>query len=215
MKRIIMLGRLLLLLLCALPIILLSGCGDDNGDSIARISDYTTIVPRDVTTPANSRFVGFNIQSRDERIGYSIGYAVIVNGIRTDHILFEFDPATMAQFSSTSCSFVISGNFFGEHISIVHRQFGEGWSYISDSIMVEVPALTGNNILTRPVDFEAALRQGDDLVLAAAIGSAEGEVFRPIEIDFFDNFRTIEEAMNDQNMEDRPFLLIFYISANS
>jgi hypothetical protein len=78
-----------------------------------------------------------------------------------------------------------------------------------------MPVLSGVSFLTRADDFESALGWGDDLVIAAAIGSADDEVLRPLTIEFFDNFRTIDEALDNQNMADRPFLLLFYVSADS
>jgi hypothetical protein len=213
MKKIIKFGKPLLLILCVISIMLVSGCGGTIEGAVASITNYSTTIPRDMQAPATARFVSFHIESESERFGYQIGFATVVNGIRNDTILYTFGPFTQSEFASVYCSVLIMGNFFSENVSFIHRQHGDGWSYVSDQIVVYLPELSGYNLLNRSSYFEHILLEGEDLVVAGAIGSVDGEVLRPITLDVFDNFRTIDDALNSHHFEYRPFLLIFFISA--
>ena len=215
MKKV--LGKLILILLCISMIVIAAGCGDDGPDegSVAFINGYTKSPPKDMNVSAKASFFGFDVEALSDRFGYRIGYAIVVNGERTDSTMYSFEPSPVEDFKFTTCGFIIGGNFNAGQITIQHIQSGEGWAYTSDVIEIEIPELTGNLQLVRSSDFESTLLVGDDLVLWGVIGSVNNEPLRPTTIEIFDGYRTIYEALNNPAKADRQFLLLFYITAGA
>ena len=217
MKKTVFYSKPLLILLCIMFVISVAGCGGDDGmdGAVALINGYTTSLPKDIRAPANANFFGFRIEAMGDRFGYRVGYAIVENGVRTDTIVYSYTPTGVDDFKITNCSFILAGNFFEGNLRLQHMQSGDGWSYTGDTVTLEINPLSGYTILTRRSDFEATLLIGDDLVLACAIGSADNETLRPTSLEIFDGYRTIDEALVNPAKADRPFLLIFYISAGA
>ena len=214
MKRLITFGKPVILLVLVFGFIFTTGCGGGGVEgAVATISGFTTSAPKDVSVKASDSFFGFSAEAAGDRYGYRIGYAVVENGVRTDHIIYTFTPTPNDDFKNTTCSFVLSGNFFDEYVKLQHIQSGDGWSYVGDTTQIHLPILSGFTILTRPNDFEHLLLFGDDLVIASVIGATGNEVLRPTTLDVFDQYRTIDEALTNPSKADRPFLLIFFITA--
>ena len=217
MKNIIKYGKLILVILCALMIVVAAGCGDKGPPegAVAIINNYSTSPPKDLSVSARASYFGFDVEAISDRFGYRIGYAVIIGGDRTDYIMYSFEPSPVEDFKITKCGFIIGGNFNSGEVTIQHIQSGEGWSYTSDVIDVEIPELTGNLRLVRNNDFENMLLVGDDLVLWGVIGSVNNEPLRPTTIELFDGYRTLYEALANPAKADRQFLLLFYVTAGA
>ena len=213
MNKILKYSKPVIILVCVLSIAFTAGCNKTIEGAVASITGYTTSPPKDISVPTKSNYIGFKVEAAGDRYGYRIGYAIVENGIRTDTILYSFNPTPQNDFKLTKCSFILSGNFFDEFIKLQHIQSGDGWDYVSDTIEIPLPVLSGYTLLTRGSDFESMLLIGDDLVLACVVGSVENETLRPTTLEVFDLYRTINEALTDPAKADRPFLLIFYISA--
>jgi len=214
MKQLIKFGKPIILFLLVFGFIFTSGCGGGGVEgAVATVSGFTTSAPKDVNARATDRFFGFSVEAEGDRYGYKIGYAIVENGVRTDHVLYSFTPTPNDDFKNTSCTFILSGNFLDEFVKLQHIQSGDGWSYNSDVIQINLPVLSGFMVLPRANDFEHLLLFGDDLVIASVIGATGGETLRPTTLDVFDQYRTIDEALTNPSKADRPFLLIFYISA--
>jgi hypothetical protein len=197
-----------------------AGCkqvsGSDSDSIVCEISAYTTVLPSNVEAALpNAEFLYFNVNPKEYGHDYKIGYALIVDGERTDNILYHFDSTGEQNLTDTEISFLLTGSFFEENpVGLSHAMITGGTTTGGD-IFIEMPKLTGYAPLMRPENYRAFLHEGEELVLACFVGSmADNGRLRATAIGIFDEYGTIDEAMkNSDNLQDNPVHLIFYITA--
>ena len=188
--------------------------GTDSSNNIAcNISAFTSLIQDDIR-PAlgnDANFISFTIASED--VQYRVGYAVIVDGVRTNTLLHEYDPIHDSDWGNFRCSILVTDGFFSGDAVLRFGMSFEGGGSTRSPYPLELPIMTGFTYDVRPERFAKTLNIGEEIVLAVFSGSSDNSGVRGIGLYGFDECKTIDEAMNSPDLSNNPINLIFYVSA--
>ena len=195
----------ILIIVCALFMISAVGCGQVVDGNSYVISGFTTESPGNIYNPFT-----FSVASKGLP-EYSIDCVIIIDGERRDVNLFTRDVSGEFEAGKIDFSVAVIGDFFDGNVTLVYDSSVEGEAF-ARQIPLEIPALSGVGCDMRKEIFKKTLNAGEEMALAVYAGSVDGYV-RSISLRRFDQYKTIDEAMEDEEITDNSFNLIIYASA--
>jgi len=197
--------KILIIIVCALLMISAVGCGQVADETSYVISGFTTESPGNIYSPFT-----FSVASKGLP-ECSIDCAIIVDGERRDVNLFTCGTAEEYKTGKIDFSVSVIGDFFDGNVTLVYDSSVDSEEF-ARQIPLEIPVLSGVGVDIREEGFKKTLNAGEEMALAVYAGSEDGYV-SGFSLRRFDQYKTIDEAMEDEEIFDNSFGLIIYASA--